>query len=252
VPPKTNKRERIAVYARVSTLDKGQTTKNQIRQLAEFVKRRKWPTATVFEEKKSGALAEAERPVLAAMMERVRRREFDVVLVWSFDRFARSLRQLVNALEEMKSLGVEFVSYQEQIDTTTPLGEALFAITGALAQLERRLIQERSKAGYERALEEGKLCHRPQKIFDHFKMLKLFAHGKDLGAIATAVGVSKATISRRLTDKFTEIREKTKVSKNEMYWAITDLPDSRLEATAAEYNLETDELRRLLLNGRRR
>ena len=101
-------------------------------------------------------------PALNELMNDDKKRRFDVVLVWRFDRFARSTRHLINALEEFKNLGIDFVSFQENIDTSSPLGSAIFTIISAVAQLERDIIAERVKAGLRRAKENGKKLGRPK------------------------------------------------------------------------------------------
>jgi DNA invertase Pin-like site-specific DNA recombinase len=102
------------------------------------------------------------RPQLNALMIATRNREFDCVLVWKFDRFARSTRHLLTALEEFNHLGVRFISVQDQIDTDSPMGRAMFTIIGAMAELESSLISERVTAGMKAAEARGKRLGRPQ------------------------------------------------------------------------------------------
>jgi DNA invertase Pin-like site-specific DNA recombinase len=131
---------RVAIYARVSTKD--QSCDLQVRDLKAYCAARKF---TIFRDYidvgESGA--KKSRPKLDELMADARKRKFDTVLVWRFDRFARSTKHLLLALEEFGSLSVQFISYQENIDTTSPLGQALFTIVSAVAQLERDLIRER-------------------------------------------------------------------------------------------------------------
>ena len=101
------------------------------------------------------------RPQLNALMAAARNREIDCVLVWKFDRFARSTRHLLTALEEFNHLGVRFVSVQDQIDTDSPMGRAMFTIIGAMAELESSLISERVTAGMRAAETRGKHLGRP-------------------------------------------------------------------------------------------
>ncbi|WP_211477368.1 recombinase family protein [Acidiphilium multivorum] len=101
------------------------------------------------------------RPQLNALMTAARNREIDCVLVWKFDRFARSTRHLLAALEEFNHLGVRFVSVQDQIDTDSPMGRAMFTIIGAMAELESSLISERVTAGMRAAETRGKHLGRP-------------------------------------------------------------------------------------------
>jgi len=106
--------------------------------------------------------AKDSRPRLNELMAAARKRQIDAVLVWRFDRFARSTKHLLLALEEFRSLGIQFVSYQENIDTSSPLGQALFTIVSAVAQLERDLIRERVNAGIRNARASGKHIGRPR------------------------------------------------------------------------------------------
>ena len=146
-------REKCAIYARVSTAD--QSTEPQLLDLKRYTLNRGWELYEEYrDEGISGALT--SRPALNQLMDDARKRRFDIVLVWRFDRFARSTKHLVLALEEFKCLGIDFVSYQENIDTSTPLGGAIFTIISAVAQLERDIIKERVKAGLRRARERGK------------------------------------------------------------------------------------------------
>jgi DNA invertase Pin-like site-specific DNA recombinase len=151
--------KRAAIYARVSTIDRGQDPETQLRQLREYAERRGFLVAFEFVDHASGA--RSDRAQYRAMLDAARRREFDVLLVWRYDRFARSMRELVNALAEFDGLGIDFVSYSEGADTTTPQGKLLFGIMASLAEFERSLIAERVRAGMQRAKAQGKHTGRP-------------------------------------------------------------------------------------------
>ncbi len=153
-----NSTPRVAIYCRVSTLD--QSTDSQLLDLRRYVKERGW---NLFKEYCDNGISGTtnSRPALNELMNDVKKRRFDVVLVWRFDRFARSTKHLILALEEFRNLGIDFVSYQENIDTSSPLGSAIFTIISAVAQLERDIIAERVKAGLRRAKENGKHIGRP-------------------------------------------------------------------------------------------
>ncbi len=133
------------------------------------------------------------RPALNELMSDARKRRFDVVLVWRFDRFARSTKHLILALEEFRNLGIDFVSYQENIDTSSPLGSAIFTIISAVAQLERDIIAERVKAGLRRAKENGKKLGRPQVEVDLEQVKPLRTKGYSTRAIAQELGLTKST-----------------------------------------------------------
>jgi len=183
---------RVALYARVSTTD--QSTDSQLLDLRRYVRERGWD---IFREYVDEGISGSKdsRPALNELMNDAKKRRFDVVLVWRFDRFARSTKHLILALEEFKNLGIDFVSFQENIDTSSPLGSAIFTIISAVAQLERDIIAERVKAGLRRARENGKKLGRPRVAVDTEKIHRLRSKGLSLRAIAKETGVSRTTVS---------------------------------------------------------
>ena len=138
------------------------------------------------------------RPALDRLMKDARARKIDAVLVTRFDRFARSTRHLVTALEEFQALGVDFLSLGESVDTSTPMGKMIFTVLGAVAELERSLIKERVVMGLDRARKEGKPHGRPKRIFDREKARQLRADGQSLREIGKILGVSKSTLASAL------------------------------------------------------
>lgn len=151
-------RKKAAIYTRVSTQD--QHPEMQRQELLEYVKRRGWSLFKEYSDRGVSGGVE-RRPALDALLEDCRRKKIDFVVVWKFDRFARSLKQLLNALELFRTLGIGFVSCTEAIDTSLPHGEMLFQIIGAIAQWERSLIVERVRAGLQHARSQGKRLGRP-------------------------------------------------------------------------------------------
>jgi len=149
--------KRAGIYVRVSTGE--QNTAMQERNLRDYVARRNWILHKVYADTVSGVIG--KRPGLDALLEDCRRGKLEFVCVWKFDRFARSLKQLLHALELFRELGIGFVSCTEAIDTSLPHGEMLFQIIGAIAQWERSLIAERVKAGLQHARSQGKRLGRP-------------------------------------------------------------------------------------------
>ena len=127
-----------------------------------------------------------------------RKCKFDAVLVWRFDRFARSTKHLITALEELRHLGIEFISYQENIDTSSPLGKAMFTIVAAVAELERNIIVERIKGGLRRAKAMGKKIGRPGLQMDTERIVSLKTQGLSIRAIAKQVGASPSYIHKAL------------------------------------------------------
>jgi len=191
-----NSTPRVALYARVSTTD--QSTDSQLLDLRRYTQERNWH---VFREYCDNGISGTKdsRPALNELMNDAKKRRFDVVLVWRFDRFARSTKHLILALEEFRNLGIDFVSYQENIDTSSPLGSAIFTIISAVAQLERDIIAERVKAGLRRAVEGGKRLGRPNGTsFDVEAIHRLRRGGLSLMQIAKALNTSKSSVARLL------------------------------------------------------
>jgi DNA invertase Pin-like site-specific DNA recombinase len=187
--------KRAAIYARVSTVERGQDPENQLRELREYASRRGFAIVEEFVDLASGARSDRER--FRKLLEAARRRQIDVVLVWRYDRFARSMRELVNALAEFDGLGVDFISYNEGADTTTPQGKLLFGIMASLAEFERSLIADRVKAGMQRAKAQGKHTGRPAlSAAKRSKIEELLnrAPRASLRTIAREVGVSAQTV----------------------------------------------------------
>ena len=141
-----------------------------------------------------------KRPELDRLMDDAHRRRFDVVVVWKFDRFARSVSHLLRALETFKAQGIEFVSLSEQLDTSTPAGKMVFTVLGAVAELERGLIVERVKAGLRNAKAKGKVLGRPKKILDTKRIATLRAKGIGWKRIAAEMGIGVGTIYRVALD----------------------------------------------------
>ena len=180
---------RAAIYGRVSTSNHGQDIGMQTRELRLFCEARGWQIAGEYlDQGVSGA--KDSRPELNRLMADAGRRRFDAVIVWKFDRFARSVSHLLRALEQFNALGVAFVSLSEQIDTTTPTGRMIFTVLGAVAELERSLIAERVRAGLRNARAKGKRLGRPPVAVDAAKVAALRAAGKSWPQIARELGVS--------------------------------------------------------------
>jgi DNA invertase Pin-like site-specific DNA recombinase len=151
------KQKRAALYVRVSSGE--QHTEMQERALREYVQRRGWVMHKIYRDKITGATA--RRPGLDELLKDCRHRSIDVVVVWKFDRFARSLKNLIAGLELCRAMGIDFVSVREAVDTSLPAGEMLFQMIGAVAQFERSLIAERVKSGLANARANGKILGRP-------------------------------------------------------------------------------------------
>jgi DNA invertase Pin-like site-specific DNA recombinase len=188
---------RAAIYARVSTLNHGQDVAMQMRELREYCDRRGFRLVDEYVDAGFSG-AKDSRPELNQLMADAHRRHFDVVIVWRFDRFARSVSHLLRALETFKALGIEFVSLSEQLDTTTPTGKMIFTVLGAVAELERCLIAERVKAGLRNARAKGRHLGRPRVIVDATRIATLRAQGRSWREITAQTGVSRGTAQRTL------------------------------------------------------
>jgi DNA invertase Pin-like site-specific DNA recombinase len=186
----------VALYARVST--EGQDPEVQLMALRAHATQRGWQVVEEFVDHGVSGGKE-RRPALDRLMKRAWAGHVQVVLVWRFDRLARSVKHLVAALETFRSLHVEFVSLQEQLDTATPIGQAMFTIIGAMAQLERDIIRERVKAGLARAKARGIRLGRPRVPVVAEELVTLREQGLSVGAMARQLRCSRSTVRRYLS-----------------------------------------------------
>lgn len=154
-----NEQLKIAIYARVSTKS-GQDPEMQLAELREYIRNRHWKIAGEYVDRGISGASDS-RPELNRLMADANRRRFDVVVVWKFDRFARSVSHLLRALETFRALGIEFVSLSENIDTSTPTGKMVFTVLASVSELERSLIGERVRAGLRNAKAKGIRLGRP-------------------------------------------------------------------------------------------
>jgi DNA invertase Pin-like site-specific DNA recombinase len=184
---------RAAIYARVSTTNHGQDVTLQTRELEQFAQSRGWEVAGEYVDAGVSGTKDS-RPELNRLIADAHRRRFDVVCVWRFDRFARSVSHLLRALETFKALGIDFVSFSEQMDTSTPAGKMVFTVLGAVAELERSLIVERVRAGLRNARAKGKTLGRPRVAVDAARIATLRATGLSWAKIATELGVSVGSV----------------------------------------------------------
>ena len=182
--------KRVIIYARVST--KEQNIDMQLTDLRQYAFARKLKVVREYIDYASGAKSDREN--YKKLFEDVRKRKTDVVLVWRFDRFARSTKELINALEEFSNLGVDFISYKENIDTSSPAGKILFTMISAFAEFERAIIRERVKAGMEKARAKGKKIGRPKiPPFTIEKVLEMRENGLNYKDIIKKLKIPKST-----------------------------------------------------------
>jgi DNA invertase Pin-like site-specific DNA recombinase len=190
---------KVAIYARVSTLNHGQDAGMQTREMRQFTDARGWTLADEYVDSGISG-AKDSRPELNRLMADAHKRKFDVVVVWKFDRFARSVSHLLRALETFNALGIAFISLSESLDTTTPAGKMVFTVLGAVAELERSLIAERVRAGLRNAKAKGKQLGRPRVAVDAVRMTCLRAQGFTLRQIATELGLSRSLVHKSLSN----------------------------------------------------
>ena len=184
--------KRVGLYARVSTLN-GQDPQLQLHELREYAVRRGWEIAGEYVDVGISG-AKDSRPELNRLMADAHKRRFDVVCVWKFDRFARSVSHLLRALETFRALGIDFCSFSEQLDTSTPAGKMVFTVLGAVAELERGLIAERVRAGLQNAKRKGKKLGRRPVVVDAARIASLRATGASWRAISRQMGVGIGTL----------------------------------------------------------
>jgi DNA invertase Pin-like site-specific DNA recombinase len=169
----------------------------QIDELRQVAQQRGWRVIGEFVEiGVSGS--KDRRPQLDKLMQLAHAGKIDIVATWRFDRFARSTRHLLVALEDFRVRNVDFVSLRDAVDTSTATGRFTFAIIAAVAELERELIRERTRAGIEAARRRGRHPGRPRVGFDLARARELQAQGKSVRTIGKLLGVAPATVHRGL------------------------------------------------------
>ncbi len=184
---------RAGLYARVSTND--QCTDMQVDELRRIALLRGWEVVSEYTDTITGS---KEGPGRRRLLEDAHQGKFDTVLVWRFDRFARSAKDLLLALDTLTSLGVGFSSVREAFDTTTPIGRATVIILAAVAELEKSIIRERVQAGLDRARRKGIKLGRPEREIDVARALEMLSDGKTQRQVAMALRVPRSTLRRAL------------------------------------------------------
>ena len=189
---------RTAIYARVSTKDKGQDTENQLLQLRDYCARQQWIVTGEYVDHATGKTG--DRDAFKRLFLDASRRLFDVVVVWALDRFTREgVLETFEYIRDLTRHGIQFESYTEaHFRTTGPAGELMLAIAAWIAKQERLRISERTKAGLERAVRAGKKLGPPCKIFDRTRVTELRKAGLPIRAIASQLGISKSLVGELL------------------------------------------------------
>ncbi len=194
-----NKIIRAALYARVSTSDKGQNPALQLTPLVEYCEQRGWHVIGQFVDIGVSGV-QSKRPELDRLLDHARKRKLDVICVWKLDRFGRSMKHLINTLEELQELGVSFVSYMESLDFTSATGKLMFNILAAFSQFERDIIAERVRAGMAVAKAKGvKIGRKVTAPVYLAQIIAAYENGKlSIRQIANKIRIPKSTVQRTL------------------------------------------------------
>jgi len=204
---------KAAVYARVSTAE--QSTDNQLSDLRDYAVKTGYEIYQEYQDKGISG-SKDKRPGLDALVSDALKRRFDAVIVWKFDRFARSIRHLINALAEFRQKGIDFISITENIDTSMPSGKALFAVIGAMSEFERDILRERVINGIRHAQSKGIRFGRPTFMNEYFMDLvsEMRAQNKTIREIAKKLGKSIGFVHKVLMKIRDEERIKTTVGND--------------------------------------
>ena len=186
--------KRAVLYMRVSSVD--QHPESQLHDLHSLAAQRGFEVVGEYTDRISGA--KSKRPGLDQLLREARHGQFDILLVWAFDRIARSVKHLLDVLDELHHLNIEFISFREQIDSSGPLGKAIMVIIGAIAELERSLIVERVRAGMRRAKLEGRHIGRRPLDLDRAAIMHDRQRGLSLSQLAHQHRISRTTVMRVL------------------------------------------------------
>jgi putative DNA-invertase from lambdoid prophage Rac len=204
------KPKRCAIYCRVSTQD--QNSSLQVGELTEFVKNRSgWAIHSVYEDKRTGT--DGNRPQLKALLKAARLREIDIVICWKLDRWFRSLKEIVTTLQELNELGVEFISFKDNLDLTTSTGKLMMHIIAAFAEWEVSILRERVRSGLIAAKSRGVVLGRPHTVTSAIieQVIALRAQGLSIRDIERKIDkvISKTSIERILHSSACTKKEKT-------------------------------------------
>ena len=199
---------KAAAYLRVSTSNKAvqsdtfrQNPDVQIQPIAELIQSRGWKLVRTYTDRMSGS--RDDRPEYKRLMQDAHLGKFQVVVVWSLDRWSRSLKELIVSIERLKELQIDFCSCQFPIDTTTSAGKLMFQIIGAFGEFERELIRERIRAGMDYAKQNGTRSGNPigppRRVFDRSEVLRLRGQGMSIRKIAAHLHLGHGTVERMCT-----------------------------------------------------
>lgn len=197
---------KAAIYARISTADKGQDVDLQLNDLRSYAKARGWTVCNEYVDLGQSGVKD-RRPALDSLMEDCLKRKIDTIIVWRLDRFGRSLKHLINTLDELRDHNISFVSYHENLDFTSSTGLLLFHLLGAFAEFERNILRDRVKAGLANARVKGRKLGRPGKEVDPLTIEKLKKAGRTIREISKELGVSVGLVHKTLSKSSPQMTE---------------------------------------------
>jgi DNA invertase Pin-like site-specific DNA recombinase len=204
---------RVAAYARVSTNNHHQDPEVQLRDIRAFCQYKGWEIVETYIDKGVSG-AKASRPALNRMMADAEAKKFDAVMVWKFDRFARSAQHMLKALELFNSHGIAFVSTTENIDTSTPMGKMVFTVLAAVAEMERSLTVERIHAGLRNARAKGRKPGVKRQDIDIAAVRERIAAGESVRGIAKTLGISTSLLALRLKGEGPRVHQELEGAKS--------------------------------------
>jgi DNA invertase Pin-like site-specific DNA recombinase len=187
---------KVAIYARVSTADKQQSTEMQINELTQYATARGFKVYKVYEDTGYSG-TNGNRPMLRELMQDVREAKVTHVLCWRLDRWFRSLKEVVSTLSELNERGIVFISLKDGIDQSSSAGRLLTNLLACFGQFEVEVIRERVKAGLANARSKGRIGGRRPTI-DSAEVIRLRREGLSLNQIAKRVGATKSGVSKTL------------------------------------------------------
>jgi DNA invertase Pin-like site-specific DNA recombinase len=191
---------KVVAYARVSTNNHHQDPEVQLRDIRKYCEMKGWELTQEYVDRGVSG-TKSSRPELNKLMEDAKSNQFNAVIVWRFDRFARSTQHLLSALETFRCLGISFVSTTEAVDTSTAMGTMVFTILGAVATMEREVTVERIRAGLRNAKSKGRIPGKKRQELDLHAIRERIAHGESLRKVAASLSISPALLSKRLHEE---------------------------------------------------
>ena len=191
---------KVALYCRVSTSTKDQTTENQLRELTSYCDRMGYEVVKVYEDEVSGSKTREKRPAYNQMCKDAFLKKFDAIIGWDVSRFGRSMKEFVSFLADMDDKGIGVIAVKNGLDTVSSSGRMMMKLIGVLEEWNREMLIERTNAGLARTVANGTKLGRKRTVTDKItdQIIELRTEKKSIRAIASEVGVSTATVQREL------------------------------------------------------